>query len=1261
MNIIFLLIPTLFFNVNSSCADFLEDASLPFTQVDTTFHVEKYPILSPLEKGPLKVLFIGQRDVVGRLSVEAAARLDCLYETVLTDTRRSFGAKGLLKGFDIEVLSDDYITGRIERLLGYNWDVIWLDFDISSLPEELRSALLDQISSGAGLVYTGEMKELDSFITNEKVDERQLKVVSYDSFKQFDAGKRNKGTIVVIPPVNPDVSILETGDYYNTAVNSIFFASARRTGTIITEIQLPRKTIKHEITSIMNFKVHLFREEKPDTMKVHVRYRNEKDELANESISTYIIDRERSFIILNYPQLPIGKYSLDISISDSDGVKAFAGTSFYVETSDKISDVRLWNLSAKAGEFIIGTVETSSPIKEGILITVSFNDCWGRNLGTYDLDTVPGRKSVDFTFKIKNPLSHLMIIQVVFYRNNELVQIVEKPVFIERLYDPHTFSLVVYDDCESEFLILKKYETLFNEGVTVVARDVSSSYDPGKAFNMAVNILLSGAEIIPVLTNAGDSFDNVIVERGNSSLDFITELEQHLKSMVDTLHHVNPLAYSIWHDNIPLQYETATSFSARDFESFHIFLEKKYGSVEDLNKVWETQYSSFSETKPVTLDEARQTDSFAVWKDTMLYKSGIFKQIYKCAYNAVSKHDSTALIGISGFHTSLNTYSESDFFDSTGSLDLVLSYQNLMSGLYGDRVLSGVLASFSQPSALTGLMVSGDVYSRINEDLLRYIPWQSLFGGMNSIWWNKMSGGVNAALTPEFSISPAFSIVAEESRAIMNGIDRLLLGSTRHTDGIGIFYSPESIIAAYTSSQQKSKVSSLPGNISSVTTGETFEKNLPGFDMTDNIEVIHELPVPMQNYSSYRVLKSAGSFYLACQDLGYTPTFISADQIKNNALIDKRFSILFLPYSQAISDEVIKYIKEFTRRGGTIIADMRPAVMDENLSMRDKGTLDEIFGISQSTERIAPEITGTFMIEDFSLEKNKNSIPPVRHTRTMEDGSELMIKNCRGDSSVTVLDGATVVASIDSSPALIINEFGEGKGIFLNMGIELYEKLRFRDDGEVFLHILSLCMDKSGMKLPRVAINDSNENRAIGVNSYLFKDGTGEYIGLLTEPAGEKEVESNINKMIMKINNPKKLFYVYNIHTNKFLGAIDKIPLEMLSGRSDLYALLPYRVKNIDLNVKSSVVSAGDSVQYSVEIIPHETSSKPGRHVIRIQVIGPDGNEMPYFSESFETEDGIYKGSIHILNSDSPGQWLIKVQDVATGKRAEKKFFVMKI
>jgi len=463
MNIIFLLITALFFDVNSSCADFLKDASLPFTQVDTTFHVEKYPILSPLAKGSLKVLFIGQRDVVGRLSVEVAARLDCRYDTVLTDTRKSFGAKGFRKGFDTDVLSDDYMAGRIEKLLGYNWDVIWLDFDINSMPEELRGALLDQISSGAGLVYTGEMNELNSVITSEKVDEKQLKVVSYESFKQFDAGKRGKGAVVIMPTVNPDVSILEAGDYYNTAVNSIFFASARRTGTIITEIQLPRKTIEHEIISIMNFKVHLFREEKPDTMKVHVRYRNEKGELANESISTYIIDKERSFIILNYPQLPTGKYSLDISISDSDGVKAFGGTSFNVETSDKISNVRLWNLSAKAGEFIIGTVETSSPINEGIAITVRFNDCWGRNLGEYELDTVPGRKSADFIFKIKNPFSNIIMIQVLFYKNNELVQTVEKPAFVKRFYDPHKFSLVVYDDCESEFLKLKKYKTLFND------------------------------------------------------------------------------------------------------------------------------------------------------------------------------------------------------------------------------------------------------------------------------------------------------------------------------------------------------------------------------------------------------------------------------------------------------------------------------------------------------------------------------------------------------------------------------------------------------------------------------------------------------------------------------------------------------------------------------------------------------------------------------------------------------------------------------
>lgn len=1232
MKIILLLITAFFLTVSYTCADFLDDASILFTRVDTTFKAEKYPILSPLKGGSVKVLFIGQRDVVGRLSVEVAARLDCNFATILTDTRNSFGTKSPWKNLDSEVLSDDNIIKRADRFLSYYWDVIWLDFDFDSLPEGIKVALLDQISFGTGLVYIGEKKKLESLITKWKGDERPLLVVSYNTFKQVVTGKLDKGIIVVMSPINQISNVLKTGDYYNSAANSIFFSTARKKGAMITNIQLPSKTIQHEAIVVMNYRVHIFNDGKLDSMKVHVRYRNEKEELVSESADTYIINEGNSFVIIKYPILPIGKYSLDVSISDSGGVTTFAGTSFNVVSSEHITDVKLWNASVQIGGFIIGTIETSFEFEEGIMFTAELYDCLGRGLDKYEIEIVLGRKSVDFTFKIEHPLSRTLLVKICYYKNNELMQTFEKPVFIENIDDSNNFLFVVCDDYKSEILRLKRYKTLIDEGVNVFAVDISHINDPGKAFNMAVNASLSGAAVIPEITKITGSLDNKINERVITSPDYKTDLVQRLKAMVDTLRHINPIAYSIGHDNMLALNESDSDFSMSDIESFHIFLEKKYGSIEKLNKAWNTHFSSFSEAKPITLNKAKQTGSFAVWLDTRLYILDAFTGIYNFAHNVIAKYDSTAKVGVKWFPSVLNVYNGYDLFDFSDILDMIVIPQDAGFGLPGDRAASGALTSFARLSALTGLMVTGEFYSRGNEALLRSAPWLSLFSGMNSIWWGKAFGGVEAALTPEYSISPAFSIVAEETRAIMDGIDNLLLGSTRHVDGIGILYSPNSILAAYTSVVPESRASSSPYYLSSISTGKTFGQRNTGSE------------IPISN-PSYVVLKSARSFFLACQDAGYTPKFIAEDQVKANLLIDDGFSVLFLPYCQALSEETIWHIKEFTKQGGTVIADVRPAVMKENLSVRSKGALDEIFGISQGTDRIAPEITGTFITKESGL---KNGIP-----------SGLTIQDCWGDPSVRVIDGAISMANVGESPALTINTYGDGRGIFLNMGMELYEKLRYRNDEGNFLDVISWCIETSEIGLPVVRINDANGNRSAKVNTTVFKDGTGQYVGLLKEPGSINISNTEENKSIMNINHFEKMTYIYDVRKKKFLGAVNNVPLELSPGRSELYAILPYRVKNLTLEIKSSVVHIGDNVDYSVTVILQDRNSKPGRHVIHVQVINPEGIELSYFSDSFEAVNGYFEASIPILQNDLPGRWILRVSDVATGKKAERAFMVM--
>ena len=484
---------------------------------------------------------------------------------------------------------------------------------------------------------------------------------------------------------------------------------------------------------------------------------------------------------------------------------------------------------------------------------------------------------------------------------------------------------------------------------------------------------------------------------------------------------------------------------------------------------------------------------------------------------------------------------------------------------------------------------------------------------MNCIWWNKLFGGVGSALTPEFTISRSFSFVVEESKEIMDGIDRLLLGASRQIDSIGILYSPESIVAAYTSVRYTSH---------SVSSSNNYKSLDPS-----NI-----------------VLKSARSFFLACQDLGYTPTFISEDQIKGNELIDSGFSLLFLPYSQAVSRETVELIKEFAQQGGTIIADVRPAVMDENLSMRVNGALDELFGITQEIKRIAPEITGTFITNDKSV---KIGIP-----------SGLTIQNCSGDPTVSLLEGTAAFGNVGNSPALIMHKFGKGKGFFLNFGMELYEKVRSKEEGSYFLDIIQRVIETSGIELPFVSIIDKSGNRQVMIHSSIFNDNIGKYIGLLTESGSINNQDSREKKCLMRINFSENIYYVYDVRNKSFLGAINEVPIELISGRPKLYALLPYRVKNLIIKVKDSVVTPGDKSDYSVTIETHDKDIEPGRHVVTIRVIGPDGKEKTSFTDSIEAVKGNFESTIWISENDPPGRWILRVRDIATGKKSERAFIV---
>ena len=70
----------------------------------------------------------------------------------------------------------------------------------------------------------------------------------------------------------------------------------------------------------MNYRLRLSNDNDSGPMTITARYRNQKSEKVAETKSTYMVEKGKSFVTIEYPYLSIGTYSIDISIADSDGI-----------------------------------------------------------------------------------------------------------------------------------------------------------------------------------------------------------------------------------------------------------------------------------------------------------------------------------------------------------------------------------------------------------------------------------------------------------------------------------------------------------------------------------------------------------------------------------------------------------------------------------------------------------------------------------------------------------------------------------------------------------------------------------------------------------------------------------------------------------------------------------------------------------------------------------------------------------------------------
>jgi len=639
--------------------------------------------------------------------------------------------------------------------------------------------------------------------------------------------------------------------------------------------------------------------------------------------------------------------------------------------------------------------------------------------------------------------------------------------------------------------------------------------------------------------------------------------------------------------------------------AFRKYLQQRYGTLERVNQeygVHNTTWDDFTiYTLPTTAPLPRQEWPRAL--DTLAWKAA---QIADFSAEIATLGRDTAGSLTFGFNN-LPPMSPSNGVDYW-ALSQVSNYNMVTSDLL-------VWESFCGPLTTRYWRWFANKYNPYQQ---RHFPWEILFHGEPGTGVTTSNGFPTCQ--PDGSVFAGPGAFLENAAEINRGPARLLLGHDARDD-VAIHWSAASFYAA-TFDAWEWQATRKPGT----PVNKTRTINLP------------------RGVAQFLQTAIPGPHSLA-------PTYLSSGQLEAGNLGRwQQPKLLFLTAATAMSPEEVDKLKRFVRDGGTLVADLTPAVRDAHGKAYPTPLLNEVFGITQRGEPQPPL---------FSSGRSPSSITPV-DASTVKPGIKVQIGGGITPALTLyplVLDAGNVQATTAQAwgsypagaatcPAVLVNKYGKGQAVLLNF------LLLPRNDltGEAW----SLDNDDAGKTLVRqlcamagvapwatVTVN----GQPGGVRLNRFEDGANVYLGVLEDWGHVADYYTN-RKTVVTL---PKSYYLYDVRRGSYLGYTAVIPAAFTQNWfANLYACLPYKVTGLKVD-QPPPGKPGVDIPITATIL---ADAQPGRHVVRLEVSDPAGTPSSTYSYDVEAPNGVARFHIPLALNDPTGVWKIKCTDVATGVSA---------
>lgn len=475
--------------------------------------------------------------------------------------------------------------------------------------------------------------------------------------------------------------------------------------------------------------------------------------------------------------------------------------------------------------------------------------------------------------------------------------------------------------------------------------------------------------------------------------------------------------------------------------------------------------------------------------------------------------------------------------------------------------------------------------------------WMGMFEGASGVDWHN----ARLMVLPDLSLTRSGRDSAETQALLNRGIGRMLMSARPDRGSVALHYSQASIHLAF--------LNGMTGVHENSREGARF--------------LLTEAGIPWH--------------------------FLSYEQLAQDEWQTSGDRALILPFSLAMSDQEVEGVRRFVKQGGTVIADIVPALYDGHCKRRARSAADDIFGVDSSAMKLG--------VERMNLSGAAEMTLPAQKVTTFCKALKLTTATAYGGLAPS------------NQPALVVNKLGKGRAILLNGDLfQAYCTARencFQSAADLAIvnAIQKSIVDELAHSTvrPELKVMDAAAEgvEAPLLGKYCMTDGGVRYFGTVRY---NDTLYAVIDTQGVIPKNKQALFqfpvetHLYNVLTKEYLGKVRQARADLDVVGNSLFAAMPYKIDSIRISADRQEYARGARVRLALSV--QCEAKERQKHFARVRVLAPDGREYGPYTRNLTLPAGAAEYLIQLALDEQPGKWTAEVEEIVSGARNSTTFTV---